>query len=104
MISASLSLSLPRLGWKSTSMQRSLKICTAAGESASEKRTMGFVIGVIRVWTMHLTPSPPGKSAKRLRVSDPQGPSFLMDGRGETRHDDEWTREHKLPLTRAACS
>src|SRR5205807_8547204 len=41
MISASLSLSLPRLGWKSTSTPRSLKICTAAGESASEMRTRG---------------------------------------------------------------
>src|ERR1700747_1072348 len=49
MISASLSLSLPRLGWKSTSTPRSLKICTAAGESASEMRTLGFDIGVIRV-------------------------------------------------------
>src|SRR6266568_1365943 len=44
MISASLSLSLPRLGWKSTSMPRSLKICTAAGDNASEMRTLGFVI------------------------------------------------------------
>src|SRR5690348_3148455 len=47
MISASLSLSLPRLGWKSTSMPRSLKICTAAGESASEMRTFGLDIGVL---------------------------------------------------------
>src|SRR5882672_3428831 len=47
MISASLSLSLPRLGWKSTSIPRSLKICTAAGESASEMRTLGFVIGML---------------------------------------------------------
>src|ERR1700690_544353 len=46
MISASLSLSLPRLGWKSTSMPRSLKICTAAGDSASEMRTLGFDIGL----------------------------------------------------------
>src|SRR3954453_12766063 len=46
MISASLSLSLPRLGWKSTSTPRSLKICTAAGDSASEMRTLGFVIWV----------------------------------------------------------
>src|SRR6185437_15401956 len=43
MISASLSLSLPRLGWKSTSTPRSLKICTAAGDSASEMRTLGMV-------------------------------------------------------------
>src|SRR6266702_3055194 len=47
MISASLSLSLPRLGWKSTSTPRSLKICTAAGDSASEMRTLGLDIGVI---------------------------------------------------------
>ena len=39
MISASLSLSLPRLGWNSTSMPRSLKIWTAAGDNASEIRT-----------------------------------------------------------------
>src|SRR5258707_13962637 len=45
MMSASLSLSLPRLGWKSTSTPRSLKICTAAGESASEMRTFGLDIG-----------------------------------------------------------
>src|SRR4051794_27481797 len=45
MISASLSLSLPRLGWKSTSMPRSLKICTAAGDSASEIRTLGLDMG-----------------------------------------------------------
>src|ERR1700745_3134804 len=44
MLSASLSLSLPRLGWKSTSTPRSLKICTAAGESASEMRTFGGMI------------------------------------------------------------
>src|SRR5215213_2606163 len=44
MISASLSLSLPRLGWKSTSTPRSLKICTAAGDSASEMRTLGLDI------------------------------------------------------------
>src|SRR6202022_4972988 len=42
MISASLSLSLPRLGWKSTSMPRSRKICTAAGDKASEMRTLGL--------------------------------------------------------------
>src|SRR5262245_16685864 len=42
MISASLSLSLPRAGWKSTSTPRSLKICTAADERASEMRTLGM--------------------------------------------------------------
>ena len=44
MSSASFSLSLPSLGWKSTSMPRSLKICTAAGESASEMRTLGDMV------------------------------------------------------------
>src|ERR1700678_4102585 len=44
MVSPSLSLSLPRLGWKSTSMPRSLKICTAAGDNASEIRTLGLDI------------------------------------------------------------
>src|SRR5580658_988715 len=48
MMAASFSLSLPRLGWKSTSMPRSLKICTAAGDSASEMSTLGFVIEVSR--------------------------------------------------------
>jgi hypothetical protein len=42
--SASFSLSPPSLGWKSTSRPRSLKICTAAGESASEMRTLGGMI------------------------------------------------------------
>src|SRR5438046_10037224 len=46
-IAASFSLSLPRLGWKSTSTPRSLKICTAAGERASEMRTFGLDIGVL---------------------------------------------------------
>ena len=40
---ASLSLSLPRFGWKSTVTPRSLKIWTAAGESASEIRTRGLM-------------------------------------------------------------
>src|SRR3954454_14098342 len=47
MIAASFSLSLPRLGWKSTSTPRSLKICTAAGDSASEMRTRGLDIELI---------------------------------------------------------
>src|SRR5687768_15396892 len=47
MISASLSLSLPSAGWKSTSMPRSLKICTAAGDRASEISTFGLVIGFV---------------------------------------------------------
>src|SRR6185295_19806317 len=34
-------LSAPSFGWKSTSMPRSLKICTAAEERASEMRTRG---------------------------------------------------------------
>ena len=41
MISASFSLSLPSVGSKVTSMPRSLKICTAVGESSSEMRTLG---------------------------------------------------------------
>ncbi|EBA17147.1 hypothetical protein RSK20926_09257 [Roseobacter sp. SK209-2-6] len=41
--SASLSLSLPRSGWKSTSMPRSRKICTAASESLSEMSTLGAI-------------------------------------------------------------
>ena len=40
---ASLSLSLPRFGWKSTVTPRSLNIWTAAGESASEIRTRGLM-------------------------------------------------------------
>ena len=51
--SASLSLSLPSLGWKSTSTPRSAKICTAAGESASEIRTLGR--------TARLTPPSAGR-------------------------------------------
>jgi hypothetical protein len=43
--SASLSLSLPRLASKVTSMPRSLKIWMAAGERASEIRTLGADIG-----------------------------------------------------------
>src|SRR5262249_15652903 len=43
MISASLSLSFPKFGWKSTLMPRSLKICTAAGDRASEMRTFGMI-------------------------------------------------------------
>ena len=34
-------------GWKSTSMPRSLKICTAAGERASEMRTLGMCVVLI---------------------------------------------------------
>jgi hypothetical protein len=51
--SASFSLSAPSFGWKSTSTPRSLKICTAAGERASEMRTLG---GMAR--TCALEPSP----------------------------------------------
>src|ERR1700759_3779693 len=68
MISASLSLSLPRLGWKSTSMPRSLKICTAAGESASEMRTLGLdMVSILRnekVWQSN--PSPLVGEGQRL--------------------------------------
>src|ERR1700720_2527792 len=44
MMPASLSLSLPRSGWKSTSTPRSLKIWTDASESASEMRTRGVMV------------------------------------------------------------
>src|SRR6202034_4527783 len=80
MISASLSLSLPRLGWKSTSMPRSLKICTAAGDNASEMRTLGFVIGLIRSWSMHLSSSPAGLT---------RGSISSMDGPVKPGHDDD---------------
>src|SRR5215471_3591344 len=60
MISARRALSLPRLGWKSTSTPRSLKIWTAAEESASEMRTRG-VIGV----ALHCIET--GRSRRRLR-------------------------------------
>src|SRR5450830_1995823 len=58
MSSASLSLSLPRLGWKSTSMPRSLKICTAAGDSESEMRTLGMAMTALLNWFSyrHLSP------------------------------------------------
>src|SRR5579863_2507224 len=59
MMAASLSLSLPRLGWKSTSMPRSLKICTAAGDNASEMSTLGFVMDVTFDYRERL----PGRSA-----------------------------------------
>src|SRR3954453_14968407 len=58
MISASFSLSLPRLGWKSTSIPRSLKICTAAGDKASEMRTLGLDIGAFP------SPSPGGEGRR----------------------------------------
>ncbi len=47
MTEASLSLSLPRSGSNVTSMPRSLKICTAVGESLSEMRTFGAVMFVM---------------------------------------------------------
>src|SRR3979411_1674530 len=52
MISASFSLSLPRLGWKSTSIPRSLKIWTAAADRASEMSTRG-AMGVSRFRCRH---------------------------------------------------
>ena len=62
MIAASLSLSLPRFGWKSTSTPRSLKICTAAGDSASEMRTFGGI------WRPLLVPADAG-AQRPLRLS-----------------------------------
>src|SRR4051812_27978509 len=74
MISASLSLSLPRLGWKSTSTPRSLKICTAAGDSASEMRTFGamdlsFVFSVRRETAPNGgEPAPSAQPPEHLRI------------------------------------
>src|SRR5579871_4758568 len=59
MASASFSLSLPRFGWKSTSTPRSLKICTAAGDNASEMSTLGLVMSV----TFEYRECLPGRSA-----------------------------------------
>src|SRR5215207_986126 len=89
MISASLSLSLPRLGWKSTSMPRSLKICTAAGDSASEIRTFGFVIGGDPLMNDAFDkPSP--RASPRVHL-------FSMDGRVEPGHDDDGMNEPTPP-------
>ena len=68
MISASLSLSLPRLGWKSTSTPRSLKICTAAGDSASEMRTLGLVIDSD---PLNIRAVVPARSAAGVQSRDP---------------------------------
>src|SRR5690242_17987721 len=65
MISASLSLSLPRLGWKSTSTPRSLKICTAAGDRASEMRTRGVVM-LCPVYRL-CSPASPAKAGDPVR-------------------------------------
>src|SRR5271169_712534 len=66
--SASLSLSLPRLGWKSTSIPRSLKIATAAGESASEIRTLGAMVSASgNVGNGKANPSHRGESKTPLR-------------------------------------
>src|ERR1700710_3232198 len=81
MISASLSLSLPRLGWKSTSMPRSVKVCAAAGDSASEMRTLGFVMGMGSVLDDAFeTRHPPPKREACLRVGEPRA-HLEMDGR-----------------------
>src|ERR1700733_9417775 len=90
MISASLSLSLPRLGWKSTSTPRSLKICTAAGDSASEMRTLGLDMRWVPLLDDALDTVVPGKREARLCVG---GPSCLMDGRVKPGHDDDGTSD-----------
>src|SRR5215510_3924291 len=100
MISASLSLSLPRLGWKSTSTPRSLKICTAAGDRASEMRTLGFDMGVIRYWSNLLRiVTRERKCEACLRTRDPQL-HLLMDGRVKPGHDRDEMNELK-PLSAA---
>src|SRR3569832_2243049 len=84
MISASLSLSLPRLGWKSTSTPRSLKICTAAGESASEMRTLGLVIGYDPSSFPREGSACDGRNGDVSRELDAL-PLPVLAGRGETR-------------------
>src|SRR5882757_4812905 len=89
MISASFSLSLPRLGWKSTSTPRSLKICTAAGDSASEMRTLGLDILNDPLMAMHFDIVTRGRKCEaRLRTRDPRVHHFWMDGRVKPGHDD----------------
>src|SRR5437868_13902860 len=97
MISASLSLSLPRLGWKSTSTPRSLKIWTAAGDSASEMRTLGFVIGMI-LGLLYGRPAFEGRNGETLgTISSPSPRSYgERDGvRGSHRRG-----ARREPLTR----
>src|SRR5258708_31941710 len=98
MISASLSLSLPRLGWKSTSTPRSLKICTAAGESASEMRTLGLDIDLV--------PSPPEREdGPRAGVGECLGassPSPRSCGEGWGERQPRAKYKLREPLTRIA--
>src|SRR5215813_9594786 len=82
MISASLSLSLPRLGWKSTSTPRSLKICTAAGESASEMRTLGDM-GCCGLYRCHRSRKR-ASLARRMTISiDVVGDALLLQRGGD---------------------
>ena len=74
MTSASFSLSLPRFGWKSTSMPRSLKIWTAAGESASEMRTRGAIVASLtRPWRAKPWPR---RTPSRAKAAAPRCPKF----------------------------
>ncbi len=79
---ASFSLSLPRLGWKSTSTPRSLKICTAAGESASEMRTRGAMVSLP-------SPSPGGEGR-------PAGPGW-GEARGRMMRWQSGRPDHPTP-------
>src|SRR5580698_5662619 len=105
MAAASLSLSLPRLGWKSTSTPRSLKMATAAGDSASEIRTLGavaiglrglrqsgfrFSIGPVEpqrqrfdVALLHGRAAPHPQARRRVTIGvDVIGDAFLLESRG----------------------
>src|SRR5579875_2389823 len=104
MSAASFSLSLPSDGWKSTSMPRSLKICTAEGESASEMRTLGMrVLGRLRqrglglgkcpiepgrqrldVARLHRRPAPDAQTGRRVAViGDVVGHALLLQEAGK---------------------
>src|SRR5580658_1730153 len=110
MVSASLSLSLPRLGWNSTSNPRSLKIATAAGESASEMRTLAvmslslrslrqgvFGLGVcpvepererLDVGTLNGRTAPDAQARRRVAVGvDVVSDAFLVESRGNAFHE-----------------
>src|SRR5690348_14130565 len=76
--SASLSLSAPSFGWKSTSTPRSLKICTAAGERASEISTLG----AMRAFRKICDGKKRRRVARRRAKSGGLGKRFLRLGEG----------------------
>src|SRR4029079_16127641 len=92
MISASFSLSAPSFGWKSTSTPRSLKICTAAGERASEMRTRG-AIGISINVSVSYRPLIPAKAGIQL-LAAALGPRF----RGDEQHLSRGLRQRRPRL------